>query len=96
MSSFFGILLALFCALATNIGFLYKHRGACAAPAVDMRRPLGTAKALFASPLFTIGWVIGAGAWVFHVAAMSVAPLSLATPAAAGSPPRPVCPRCSR
>jgi hypothetical protein len=84
MSSFLGILLALGCALTTNIGFLYKHRGACAAPAVDIRRPLQTAKALFASPLFTIGWVIGAGAWVFHVAAMSVAPLSLVQAVLAG------------
>ena len=84
MSSFFGILLALACALATNVGFLYKHRGACAAPSVDMRRPLHSAKALFASPLFTIGWVIGAGAWVFHVAAMSVAPLSLVQAVLAG------------
>jgi hypothetical protein len=84
MSSFFGIVLALACALATNIGFLYKHRGACAAPSVDIRRPLRSAKALFASPLFTIGWVIGAGAWVFHVAAMSVAPLSLVQAVLAG------------
>lgn len=84
MSSFFGILLALLCALTTNVGFLYKHRGACAAPSVDIRRPLQTAKALFASPLFTIGWVIGAGAWVFHVAAMSVAPLSLVQAVLAG------------
>ena len=84
MTSFFGILLALLCALTTNIGFLYKHRGACAAPSVDMRKPLQSAKALFASPLFTIGWVIGAGAWVFHVAAMSVAPLSLVQAVLAG------------
>ena len=84
MSSFLGILLALLCALATNVGFLYKHRGACAAPAVNIRRPLHTAKALFASPLFTIGWVIGAGAWAFHVAAMSVAPLSLVQAVLAG------------
>jgi hypothetical protein len=84
MTSFFGILLALFCALATNVGFLYKHRGACAAPSVDMRKPLRSAKALFASPLFTIGWVVGAGAWVFHVAAMSVAPLSLVQAVLAG------------
>ena len=84
MSSLFGILLALACALATNVGFLYKHRGACAAPPVDVRRPLATAGALFASPLFTIGWVIGAGAWVLHVAAMSVAPLSLVQAVLAG------------
>ncbi|HTU84834.1 MAG TPA: hypothetical protein VMF57_04620 [Solirubrobacteraceae bacterium] len=84
MSSFLGIFLALLCALATNVGFLYKHRGACAAPAVDMRRPWQSAKALFASPLFTIGWLIGAGAWVFHVAAMSVAPLSIVQAVLAG------------
>jgi hypothetical protein len=84
MSSFLGILLALLCALATNVGFLYKHRGACAAPSVDIRRPFHSARALFASPLFTIGWIIGAGAWVFHVAAMSVAPLSLVQAVLAG------------
>jgi len=84
MSFFLGILLALACALATNVGFLYKHRGACAAPAVDIRRPLRSAMALFASPLFTIGWVIGCGAWIFHVAAMSVAPLSLVQAVLAG------------
>jgi hypothetical protein len=79
-----GILLALTCALATNIGFLFKHRGACAAPAVDMRRPLYSAKALFASRLFTIGMLIATGAWVFHVAAMAVAPLSLVQSVLAG------------
>jgi hypothetical protein len=84
MTFFFGILLALLCALATNVGFLYKHRGACAAPRVEIRRPLRSAQALFASPLFTIGWLIGAGAWVFHVAAMSVAPLSLVQAVLAG------------
>jgi hypothetical protein len=84
MSPFFGILLALACALATNIGFLYKHQGARAAPSVNIRRPWVTAKALFASPLFTIGWVIGAGAWAFHVAAMSMAPLSLVQAVLAG------------
>jgi hypothetical protein len=77
MTPFFGILLALACALATNVGFLYKHRGACAAPAVDMRHPLWTARGLFASRLFAIGMLIAAGAWMFHVAAMAFAPLSL-------------------
>ena len=79
-----GILLALVCALATNIGFLFKHRGACAAPAVDMRRPVQTAKALFSSRLFALGMVIAAGAWIFHVAAMAVAPLSVVQAVLAG------------
>ena len=84
MTPLLGILLALICALATNIGFLFKHRGACAAPAVDMRRPVQTAKALFSSRLFALGMLIAAGAWIFHVAAMAVAPLSVVQAVLAG------------
>ncbi len=79
-----GILLALACALTTNLGFLYKHRGARAAPPVDIRRPLRSARALFGSRLFAIGMAIAAGAWVFHVAAMASAPLSLVQAVLAG------------
>jgi drug/metabolite transporter (DMT)-like permease len=84
MTPFIGILLALACALATNVGFLYKHRGACAAPAVNMRRPLYSAASLFRSRLFAIGMLIAATAWIFHVAAMSFAPLSLVQAVLAG------------
>ena len=79
-----GILLALVCALATNVGFLFKHRGACQAQAVDMRHPLRTAGSLFSTKLFAIGWVIGSGAWIFHVAAMAMAPLSVVQSVLAG------------
>jgi drug/metabolite transporter (DMT)-like permease len=84
MTILIGIFLAVLCALATNVGFLYKHRGACAAPAVDISRPLRTARSLFASPLFAIGMAIAAGAWIFHVAAMAFAPLSLVQSVLAG------------
>jgi drug/metabolite transporter (DMT)-like permease len=84
MIPLFGTLLAFACALATNVGFLYKHRGACAAPAVDIRRPLWSARKLFASRLFALGMLIAAGAWIFHVAAMAVAPLSLVQSVLAG------------
>jgi drug/metabolite transporter (DMT)-like permease len=77
MTLILGILLALACALATNVGFLYKHRGACSVPAVDIRRPLRSARLLFGSRLFALGMLIAAGAWIFHVAAMAVAPLSV-------------------
>lgn len=72
-----GILLALLCAFATNLGFLYKHRGACAAPPVDVRHPLRSAAALFRSKWFAIGMLVAAGAWVLHVAALAMAPLSI-------------------
>jgi drug/metabolite transporter (DMT)-like permease len=72
-----GILLALLCALLTNLGFLFKHRGACAAPDVEWRHPLRSAKGLWTSKWFAIGMGVAIGAWVFHVAAMALAPLSL-------------------
>jgi drug/metabolite transporter (DMT)-like permease len=84
MTTFLGILLALACALATNVGFLYKHRGACAAPDVDMRRPLRSARALYSSRWFAIGMLIASGAWIFHVAAMAIVPLSVVQAVLAG------------
>lgn len=84
MTIIVGIFLAVLCALATNVGFLYKHRGACAAPPVDIRRPIRCAISLYASPLFAIGMAIAAGAWIFHVAAMAFAPLSLVQSVLAG------------
>ena len=72
-----GILLALACAVATQLGFLYKHRGANAAPDVDVRHPLKTGKSLFASKWFAIGMGVALGAWLLHVAALAFAPLSV-------------------
>jgi drug/metabolite transporter (DMT)-like permease len=72
-----GITLALVCSFATNLGFLYKHRGACAAPAVNIRCPLRSARCLFSSKWFAIGMLVATGAWAFHVGALALAPLSL-------------------
>jgi drug/metabolite transporter (DMT)-like permease len=72
-----GILLALGCAIATQLGFLYKHRGANEAPSVDIRRPLACARSLFASRWFALGMAIALGAWLLHVAALVFAPLSV-------------------
>lgn len=72
-----GILLALLCAFASNLGFFYKHRGACTAVAVDIRHPLRSACALWASRWFAIGMGIGGIGWALHVAAISLAPLSV-------------------
>ncbi len=72
-----GILLALGCALATNIGFFYKHRGVCAAPAVNIRRPLWTACSLWRSRWFAIGMAVATVGWLFHVGALTLVPLSM-------------------
>jgi drug/metabolite transporter (DMT)-like permease len=79
-----GILLSLFCALATNVGFLLKHRGACAAPDVSLKHPIASAVGLFRSKWFTIGMLVALVAWTFHVAALALAPLSLVQAIIAG------------
>jgi len=72
-----GILLALVCAIATQLAFLYKHRGANEAPSVDVRHPLRSGRELFKSKWFAIGMAIALGAWLFHVAALALAPMSV-------------------
>jgi drug/metabolite transporter (DMT)-like permease len=72
-----GILLAFACAIATQLGFLYKHKGANQAPTVDIRHPFRTAKQLYACKWFAIGMAVATGAWIFHVAALAYAPLSV-------------------
>jgi drug/metabolite transporter (DMT)-like permease len=70
-------LLALACAFVTNLAFLWKQRGAVAAPDVNIRHPLRSARALFASKWWAIGMGVALIAWLFHVAALALAPLSL-------------------
>ncbi len=77
MSLNVGILFALACAVATQLAFLYKHRGANQAPKVDVRHPLASGRALFASRWFAIGMAVALFAWLLHVAALAFAPLSV-------------------
>jgi drug/metabolite transporter (DMT)-like permease len=72
-----GLVLAVASALATSVAFLFKQRGAVAAPAVDGRHPLVSAAGLFRSRWWTIGWLIALFAWLLHVGALSLAPLSI-------------------
>ncbi len=73
-----GLACAVVSAFGTNLSFLYKHRGAVAAPDVDIRRPLRSAIDLFRSKWWTIGWAVAAVAFGAHVAAIALLPLSLA------------------
>ncbi len=68
---------AVLSAFGTNLSFLYKHRGAVAAPDVDMRHPLRSAIDLFRSKWWTIGWAVAAVAFGAHVAALALLPLSV-------------------
>src|SRR3954451_12752024 len=77
MRPYVGLPLALACAFATNLAFLWKQRGAVAAPDVDVRRPLRSAAALFASKWWAIGMGVAVFAWGLHVVALALAPMSL-------------------
>jgi drug/metabolite transporter (DMT)-like permease len=79
-----GLLCALLSALGTNLAFLFKHRGALVAPDVDMRHPLRSAIDLFRSPWWSIGWAVAAVAFGLHVAALSLAPISIGQAVLAG------------
>jgi drug/metabolite transporter (DMT)-like permease len=72
-----GLSLALASAVATNIAFLFKHRGAVLAPPIRVRHPLRSATDLFSSRWFAIGWMVAILAWGLHVGALSAAPLSI-------------------
>ena len=77
MSLYLGIIIALLCAFASNLAFLYKHRGCSTACTVDIRHPLRTAGSLWSQRWFAIGMGVGLVAWLLHVAAISLAPLSV-------------------
>jgi drug/metabolite transporter (DMT)-like permease len=79
-----GILLAVLCALVTNLAFFFKQRGAKRAAAVDPSHPLRSAGQLFQSRWFAIGMAVAVAAWLLHVAAMALAPLSLVQVVLAG------------
>ncbi len=79
-----GLICALLSALGTNLAFLFKHRGAVAAPDVDMRHPLRSAVDLFRSKWWSIGWGVAAVAFALHVAALSLAPISIGQAVLAG------------
>lgn len=71
-----GLFLAVLSALATNLSFLFKQRGAVVAAPIHVRHPLKSAVGLFRSRWFAIGWAVSVVAWLMHVGALSRAPLS--------------------
>ncbi|MGH2980855.1 MAG: DMT family transporter [Solirubrobacterales bacterium] len=79
-----GLLLAVATALTSIVGFLFKQRGAVRAPAVDFRRPVHSSLVLFGSGWYTLGIVVAMGSWGLHVAALSLAPISLVQSVIAG------------
>jgi drug/metabolite transporter (DMT)-like permease len=79
-----GLALALCCAVVALVGFLFKQRGATHAPTVRLRHPLRSIVALFANRWWTLGIIVATTGWFFHVAALSLAPISLVQAVIAG------------
>jgi len=79
-----GIALALVAGLMTNLAALLKHRGCHRLEPVRIRQPLRSARTLVASPWFAAGWGLAAVAWLVHVTALSMAPISLVQAVLAG------------
>src|SRR3954466_13730890 len=79
-----GLLLALATAIASLLGFLLKHRGAIESPDVEWRKPLRSSLRLFRSRAYAIGMGVAMASWGLHVAALSLAPISLVQTVIAG------------
>ncbi len=79
-----GLFFALMTAFGSVVGFFLKHKGAVLAPAVQWRRPLHSTVSLFRSPIYTIGCIVATTSWGFHVAALSLAPISVVQSVIAG------------
>jgi drug/metabolite transporter (DMT)-like permease len=79
-----GLVLAVATALASIVGFLYKHRGAVESPVVDWRRPVWSSIVLFRSRWYTLGVLIAMAGWGLHVGALALAPISLVQATIAG------------
>jgi hypothetical protein len=79
-----GLLFALATAITSIVGFLLKYRGADESPAVTLRNPVRSSLALFRSRWYTIGIIVATGSWGLHVAALSLAPISIVQSVIAG------------
>src|SRR3954449_1796246 len=79
-----GLLFALATAVTSIVGFLLKYKGADESPAVTLANPVKSSLALFNSRWYTIGIIIATASWGLHVAALSLAPISLVQSVIAG------------
>ena len=79
-----GLLFALATAVTSIVGFLLKYRGADESPAVTLRNPVRSSLALFRSRWYTIGIIVATASWGLHVAALSLAPISIVQSVIAG------------
>ena len=77
-----ALVLALASTALTNVAYLREHDAAAALPALSLRRPLHSAKALLTDRSWLVGFALETGGFALYVVAL--APLTLVQSIAAG------------
>src|SRR3954470_11802149 len=79
-----ALLLALASTTLTNVAYLREHDAAAALPALSLRRPLHSARALLTDRSWLFGFALESGGFALYVVALALAPLTLVQSIAAG------------
>jgi hypothetical protein len=79
-----GLALALCSAAAIGWSYALQHSVASTLPPLSLRRPVHSLAMLATRGRWTAGFLLGIGGWILYVAALRLAPLSLAQAASAG------------
>jgi hypothetical protein len=79
-----ALTLALASTTLTNIAYLRQHDAAAALPALSLRRPLHSARALLTDRSWLIGFALESSGFALYVVALALAPLALVQSVAAG------------
>jgi hypothetical protein len=79
-----GLPLALASTVLISFSYLREHDAAAGLPALSLRQPLRSAKALLGSRAWLLGFAMESGGFALYVVALALAPLALVQSVAAG------------
>jgi len=79
-----ALVLSLLSATALNWGYLAQHGAARDLPPLSLRAPIQSLRSLFSDLSWLSGFLVGILGWVFYIAALALAPLSLVQGVSAG------------
>jgi hypothetical protein len=79
-----ALVLSLASAVALNWGWVAQHDAAQHLPALSLRAPLGSLRALVRDLSWLVGFLIGILGWALYIGALTLAPLSLVQGVSAG------------
>jgi hypothetical protein len=79
-----ALVLSIASAIALNWGYLVQHGAARELPPLSLRAPMRSLHSLFGDLSWLAGFAVGILGWLFYVAALALAPLSLVQGVSAG------------